>query len=220
MTLERLEDERGTTLVELMVGLAMGMVILAGLSMVIITTLHGTSRVTARVEATQRARVAVTKIVEQLHSACTEPRIAPVLSESNGESLVFTHATGEQISAIAPTPTKTTIYLKSGTLWQKNVEPSGATSEIQLLSNVSPVPPSKSIFFYYKYVNGELSHTALPTPLNEEAASVIEVQVALDTLPTNSPVKDAGADLGVQDSAVLRLTPPSFNEAAEALPCQ
>lgn len=213
-------DEQGTTLVELMVGLAMGMVVLAGLSVVIIATLHGTSRVSTRVEATQRARLVATQITEQLHSACTEPRIAPVLAASTGTALVFTHATGNQVSAVAPVPTTTKIYLKEGTLWQEDIAPGGAKTETQLLSNVAPVAPSSYIFSYYKYVNGAVSASPLPTPLGGEATSVIQVRMALQVTPPHTPVADAGADLSVRDSAVLRLTPPSFNEGAEALPCQ
>lgn len=213
-------NERGTTLVELLVGMAMGMLVLAGLSMVIITTLHGNSRINARVETTARARLVTTQITEQLHSACTEPRIAPVLSESTGTSLLFTHATGTQVSAVAPAPTTTKIYLNEGALWQEDVAPNGAKTEKKLLSGVAPVPPSSSIFSYYKYVNGALSTSALSTPLGNEAASVIQVRMALNVAPPKTPVADAGGDVSIRDSAVLRLTPPSFNEGAEALPCQ
>ena len=50
-------DERGDTLIELMVGLAAGLVVLATLTMVILVTLEGSAKVSARVDATQRARV-------------------------------------------------------------------------------------------------------------------------------------------------------------------
>ena len=77
-------DERGTTLVELLVALMTGMVIIFALTMVIITTMHGTSRVNARVDATQRARIVMTRLIEQLHSACVAPQIAPVREDSTG----------------------------------------------------------------------------------------------------------------------------------------
>jgi len=53
----------------------------------------------------------------------------------------------------------------------------------------------------------------------EAAASIIEVQVALNATPISTPVADAGADSSIQNSAVLRLTPPTFPQATTALPC-
>src|SRR6185312_9078950 len=110
--MDRLKDERGTTLVELMVGLAAGMVVLAALSMVMIVAIRTTSRVGARVDATQRARVAMTKITEQLHSACIQPQMAPVQAESTSTKLVFIHAKPGTASGVASMPMKSTIRLE------------------------------------------------------------------------------------------------------------
>src|SRR6476660_127010 len=96
----RIADESGTTLVELMVALMTGLIIISALSMAILTTLHGTARVEARVEATQRARLALGKLMEELHSACVTPEIAPVKEESSGTLLRFVHQTG---AAVSPT---------------------------------------------------------------------------------------------------------------------
>jgi hypothetical protein len=228
----RIADERGTTLVELMVGLAAGMVVLAALTMVIVVTLHGSARVSARVESTQRARIVLTQIMEELHSACVSPQIAPIKPESTGSSLVFIHATGSQESAVSPTPTKSVIAFENGLLAESDFEVTGGSSPNwtfsetasgpprQLLAGVSPITPGGPIFTYYKYENGALSESPQPTPLGKEAAMTIDVQVALTASPTQKPVADAGADTSVQDSAVLRLTPPSFNEEAVSLPCQ
>lgn len=227
---DKIGDERGTTLVELMVGLAAGMVVLSALTMTIIVTLHGSSRVTARVEATQQARVVLTGLIEELHSACVAPKIAPVLAESTGTSLSFIHAIGAEKRVVSPTPTKSVIAFENGNLTRTDFASTGGASPTwtfaekgttrQLLSNVAPVAGSSSIFSYYRYLNGTLSSTPQTTPLNEGAAETIEVKVAFNAAPATTPVADAGADASVQDSAVLRLTPPSFNETSSALPCQ
>jgi Tfp pilus assembly protein PilW len=83
-----LRDEEGTTLVELLVGMGMGMVVLAGLAMVMIVTLHGNARVDARVEATDNARVVMTRIIEELHSACVKPMATPVKEGSTRNTLI------------------------------------------------------------------------------------------------------------------------------------
>ena len=228
--LEPIRDESGTTLVELMVAIMTGLVILSALTAVVITTLHGSARVTARVHATQRARLVLTNLMEELHSACITPEIAPVKEESTGTSLRFVHQTG---SEVAPTPILSVVSLSGDTLSQSDYEPTGGTapnwtfseetpsSTRTLLTGVTPTPPSSSIFSYYSYSGGTVSATPQTTPLTEsEALLTVEVHAALTAAPETTPVADAGASASVQNSATLRLTPPSFNEGSPARPCQ
>lgn len=229
--IERLrDDERGATLIELMVGLAAGLVVLAALSMLMITTVRTTARVGARVDATQRARVVLTQITEQLHSACVEPQMAPILSGSTGTKLEFVHAAAGTAAAVAPTPVKSTIWLEgeilkqADTAWVSGIAPnwvwSGSPPATRtLLTKVGPLTTGGAIFTYYKYSNGTQEALAATSGL-PEAAKAVQVKVALNALPTSQPVKDAGSDASLQSSAVLRLTPPTFSESAPALPCQ
>ncbi len=223
-----LADERGTTLVEALVGLAAGGVILAAVSTVLIVSLHGSDRISARVDANQRARIAMNKIIDQLHSACVAPQIAPIQKESSGTLLSFIHQTG---SAVALTPVLSKISLVGGTLKQADYPAvSGSaplwtfatnpTSTTQLMTKVSPTTPSSSIFSYYTYSGGQVSATPLAVPLDQErAASTVKVAVAFTAAPMSAPVGDDEAAASIQSTAVLRLTPPSFTTGANA-PCQ
>jgi Tfp pilus assembly protein PilW len=225
-----LEDERGTTMVELLVGMAMGMVVLVGLTMTIIVVLHGTARVDARVESTDNVRVAVARVMEELHSACVSPQIAPVQEKSTGNSLVFWHAAAGEATAVEPIPVKSKIAYSGGTLTQTDYAKTGGTSpnwvfsetgsERKLLTNVAPATGSSVVFSYYKYESGALVKLTATELSKTEAEAVIVVKVALTASPKSTPVHDAGAAATVEDSATLRLTPPSFNEGASALPCQ
>jgi Tfp pilus assembly protein PilW len=234
-----MRDESGTTMVEMLVGLAMGMIVITGLTLVVIVTMHASARVSARVEATQDGRVVLSNITEQLHSACVYPKIAPIKGGSSGETfastpnkLAFVHAGSSQGQAVAPTPVLSVISLTGTTLSQSDYAVSGGTapnwtfsttaSETrQLMTKVAPIPGRTSIFTYYSYLNGGLSElSASPTLSATNAGKTIEVRVALNTSPRATPVADQGNDASIQDSAVLRLTPPSFNENATALPCQ
>jgi hypothetical protein len=223
-----IRDESGTTLIELMVALMTGLIIISALTMAILTTIHGTARVEARVEATQRARLALGKLMEELHSACITPEIAPVKEESSGTLLRFVQQTG---SAVSPTPTFTEISLSGGTLTQQDYKASGTAPEwtrgeavggpVTLLTKVSATPPSSSIFSYYQYTGGTISEIPQTVPLGKvEALLTVEVRAALTVAPEHSPVSDAHASANVQNSATLRLTPPSFNEGSPARPCQ
>ncbi len=221
-------DENGTTLVELMVALMAGLVILSALTMVILTTLHGSSRISARVHATQSARLGMTKLMQELHSACVTPEIAPVRTGSTGSSLQFIHQTG---SAVSPTPVYSEVNFSGGSLIQQDYSVTGTSpnwskgaavgSPRALLEDVAPLAPSSTIFTYYSYKGGTVSETPLTVPLSVEGAALaVEVHAALSAAPSTTPVADAGSDAAIQDTATLRLTPPSFNEGSPARPCQ
>ena len=226
-------DERGTTLVEVLVSTTTGLAVMGALTMVIIVSMHANARVSARVDATQRARLVTTKIVQQLHSACVAPKIAPIQVGSTGTSLKFVYAPPSQGSAVAPMPTLTEISYSGGVLTQTSWPATGGgypnwtyastPTTQQLLTGVAPIPPSSSIFSYYGSSNGSLSPTPQTTPLDIAATALtIQVRLALTAAParSQSPVADQGAEAHVRSGATLRLTPPSFNEAAPALPCQ
>jgi type II secretory pathway component PulJ len=229
-SLGQIGDERGTTLVELMVALMAGLVILSALTMVMLTTMHGTARVAARVEATQRARLALVKLMQELHSSCVSPEIAPVKEKSEGNVLRFVHQTG---AGVQPTPILSVVSYSSGTLKQSDYAVSGGTapnwtfdevkptSTSTLLTKVTPVPPSTSIFSYYRYANGTLSTVPQATPLSKtESELTVQVQAALTAEPEKgTTIKNAGNSATVQDAATLRLTPPSFNEGSPSKPC-
>lgn len=223
-----IRDQRGTTLVELMVAMMAGIVIISALTMVILTTLHGTSRVSARVHATQRAQIVLIRLMEQLHSACVTPEIAPIQEKSTGTSLRFIHQTG---SAVQPTPIYSVVSLSGGTLYEQDYAVTGTAPNYQqgtaiggprtLLTKVIPTPPSSSIFSYHRYTGGTISETPQTVPLEGVDPSLtVEVRAALTAAPESTPVQDAGAAASVQNSATLRLTPPSYNEGSPARPCQ
>jgi Tfp pilus assembly protein PilW len=218
-----LGDESGTTLVELLVGMAMGMIVLGGLTMVLIVVVRGNARVDARVEATDNARIAVVRITEELHSACTEHGIAPILESSTANKLVFKHAGGAEASTeVAPKTTESVIEYIPATESLTQTDRTGALLEPPrvLLTNVAPAPGKAGIFSYFEYVGREeLEAVSASTPIGNRAKNVILVNVALTASPRSSPVADAGAAATVQNSATLRLTPPS-SSGTEAKPCE
>jgi Tfp pilus assembly protein PilW len=221
-------DQSGTTLMEVVVALGAGIVVIFALSTIVISTMHSTYRTSARVDANQRARLALNQIVDQLHSACVAPQIAPIKKESSGTRLIFVHKTGSEVS---PLPVKSEIVLSGGTLTQYDYPATGGappewsyplspTSSRQLMTKVAATAASGSIFTYYKYVNGKISTTPLTTPLESTAAATtVQVNVALTASPLSTPVRDTNAATQIQGSALLKLTPPAFTGGVD-LPCQ
>jgi hypothetical protein len=224
-----LKDEEGTSMVEVVVGMGMGMVVLAGLSILLIMTVRGNARVDARAEASDNARVTMTRIMEQLHSACVSPTLSPVQSGSKSTQLIFKHGTyGGQASA-SPEAITTTIAYSSkedGTLWETDVV-SGKETKRLLLSHVSlPTSEQSKGGRVFQYANntvqpGPFEWTGIEHILSaEEAEKTILVTVAFTARPKSEPVADAGSATEIENSATLRLTPPVYEEGKQAKPCE
>jgi hypothetical protein len=206
-------DEDGSSMVEVMVGMAMGMVVLAGMAMLLIVTLRGNARISARAEASDNARVTMTRILEELHSACVEPTVAPVKAKSNENKLVFTRGTYGQaaVAGAAAIPVELTYSVPKKTL----SETVGGVTRI-LLSNVTPAL-NKPIF---AYENPTTVPAKFEGELKEaEANNTIVVRVAFKASPRVEPVSDASAATEIENSATLRLTPPTY-EGKPAKPCE
>jgi hypothetical protein len=222
-------DERGTTLVELMVATAAGMVVFFALTTVIVSTMRSGARVSARVEADQNARLASTRIMNQLRSSCVAPRVAPIKQKSTGTNLRFIHQVG---SGAVLTPVLSEIKLVNGTLTQYDYkalpgtsapnwgfDEAKPTSEKKLAAGISPIPPSSSIFFYKAYGKGTVNEVLPSASLSaSDALRTVAVTVALAASPRNEPVADANVATPIQDTALLRLTSLAFDKET-ADPC-
>lgn len=226
-----IRDERGTTLVELMVGLSSGLVVMAGLTILVVVTIHTQARVSARVDATQRARTVMTRIVNELHSSCIAPKIPPIHEGSTPTTLKFVHASG---GAAVPVPVLSEIRLTGTTLSQTDYAYTSGNPPAwvfnlanpitrPLMTHVSQISPTQPIFTYYESANGGVSSaplTALPTLGSTNASRTIYVRVAFKVAPTGGTNAEAATPAQFQGSATLRLTTPSFNKLAKGVPCQ
>jgi hypothetical protein len=223
-----IRDERGTTLVEMVVGISMASILMFAMTMVIVVAMRASARSSAEVSSTQLSRNGLSSIIQQLHSACLSPRIPPVWPKSNGTELIFTHSTGSEVTA---KPVKSAIVLKEGTLTQYDYASTGsisppwtfaenASSSRQLMTGIVPIPPSTSIFSYYSAANGQISPTPLTTPLETNAANTILVSVGISSAPsTQKRSANLSTSTHIQDSALLRLTAPTINETVSP-PCE
>lgn len=215
-------------MVEVMVGLAMGMVVLAGLAMLLIVVVRGNARIGARAEASDNARVTMTRILEELHSACVNPAKTPVSSKSTGSRLIFergSYGAGGNTSANAPTVTTEIEYLNG-----KLVERTNGGSQRTMLSNIglakkqNPTKPGETapIFQYENATIAEANPWQIGTGElgTQKAEYTILVKVAFKASPKSEPVADASAATEIENSATLRLTPPTYREGEKAKPCE
>lgn len=225
---EYIRDQRGATLVEMVVAISIASVLMFAMTMLIVVTMHASARNSAQVDATQLSRNGLSSIIQQLHSACLSPRVAPILPESTGTQLAFTHSTGAEVTA---KPVKSKIILAGDTLTQYDYASIGSISppwtfedkkpisEKQLMTGIGPIPPSTAIFSYYSAANGQISSTPLPTPLEGNAKSTVLVSVGLSSAASIKKRNNPSVKTHIQDSAMLRLTAPTINETVSP-PCE
>lgn len=227
-----IKDQRGTTLTELVVGMGAGLVVMSGLIVLVMVTLNTTGRVSARVHATQEARLVLTRIVDQLHSACIAPKAPPIRTGSTETELRFVHATG---GAVVPTPVLTKITYENGALaqrdyaWQSGTAPNWVFNEVTpvrsvlLHDRIAPLT-GRPIFAYYGHVSGGVATTAFPAAPPSgltafDASRTIQVGVAFKATPRNDNGEDA-TPARIQGGASLQLTASSYNPSAQSTPCQ
>jgi Tfp pilus assembly protein PilW len=226
-------DEGGFTLVELLMTMLTSLVIMSAIVMMLTTSLRNQDRINKRVDANQRVRPVMTRIIQELHSACVAPRMTPIIGDgttsgSTGTRISFLSKSG---ATVTPTPDLHVISLSGTTLsesvytatsgaqpgpWTFSPTPSSTT---QLLTQVTA--PASGMFQYYDFVNGQVdtSPTAVPVSATD-AAKVAIVKVTLSSSPTKGvSTFDPGSPLVVSNSADLRLENAGQFPNQDNLPC-
>lgn len=220
------------TLVELLVATSAGTVIFFGLTMMVIASMHQTTRITNRVHTTATARLATERIVNELQSACAARYLTPVRKGSSGTVLKFARAFG---SAVSPTPVMTEVKLVGSSLVSYEYPVSGGstpewtfnettpTATRALIDNVAPVSASVPIFSYYQFNNAAISSRLAPASgvLEEsESDKVVKVGISFKVTTPGTTVTDANGASLIQDSALLRFTSPTYLTTSVNGPCE
>jgi prepilin-type N-terminal cleavage/methylation domain-containing protein len=226
-----IKSERGLTLIELVVSMAIGTVVILAIFSLTEVSMRSSAKTAARVDADQRGRPVMQRLIDQLHSTCMGPDAGPILAGSSDTQLTFLHGTG---SSVGPTPNKHVVTLTGNTLsetiygyssgqapnWVFTTNP---ISTKQLLSGVGPGTINGStvpLFRYYSYVDGTIDPTPLPTPLSaQNAALTVQVAVAFSSSPADTPVPDPKAAVTIADSALVRFSPASEDPTKVNGPC-
>jgi Tfp pilus assembly protein PilW len=233
-------EEDGFSLAELLVAIAVGMIVLLGVFAVVQAATRSSNRTTARVIANQSVRPVLSKIIDELHSSCISPDLAPVLAGTD-TSVTFVTSTD---SGVTPVPSKRTITwtpvtATTGTLTESTYAYSSGTAPswtfsatpttTTLLKNVGKAKiegATAPIFQYYAYdPNTGLVATsplgaAAPAGLSAaDLPNVVKVVVSFSYVPAKTTVTvDTAAAGSFSDSALLRFSPAS-TATGENTPC-
>ncbi len=240
--LYRLHDERGLTLIELLVAMIAGLVVSFAAFSILDTSLSQSARVADRVSADQRGRTAMEKIMLKLHSSCVAAKTTPVEPGSEANKLLIISQTGSEASFAKVELHEISFTEKEkgkGKLTDTAYENTGAkpapnwefnlAKPIRIQTLLTGMTQSENsekkaipIFQYFKYEGSKLSETPLAAGelLNEKTASeVAAITVTFTTAPESGTAdKRAGErSVNLTDTAVLRFSPAS--PSASNMPC-
>jgi prepilin-type N-terminal cleavage/methylation domain-containing protein len=204
-------DERGLTLIELLVAMSLG-IIVSGVAFSLLNfTTADVTRISERVHVDQTARVALEKLMLALHSSCLTAKSDPIKPGSTAEKLRFISETSAENERGEPSAALPTIRLHEvvytaasgkteGTLTEKSwpstgVPPSYVFNEKEtptkrtLITGVQKTENEKKeampIFRYYRYYQESDAKAVLgelyPTPMPGE----LKEKEAVDTAKVN-----------------------------------
>ncbi len=228
----RRHPERGLALPELLVATVAGLIVMMGVTQMLMSSLRQNASISDRINANQRGRITMYQIIDDLHSACIAPLTVPIRAGSYDTSITFTHAVG---SAVQPTPTLVNLSLSGTNLIEKTYAATGGTapnwtfsstpSLTRTLATDIAATPGVPMFRYYGYTSGAISTTPFTAtssnPLSAaNALKTVQVAVAFDAYPTKQQTTDPNTAVSLQNTAYLRLSPPSYDSSATNAPCQ
>lgn len=198
--LGRLRDRSGFTLIETLVAMITGVIVTGALFAILEVSVRQSGRLSAVAQATQISRTTMTKIVDQLRSACLSEGFSPVIEKSTANKLVFVNGYDEKPEVKPPAESKEPpAELPAGSIHKDVIEYEEATKRlidktylatsnvetetaekfpfattpaktVLLAENVSQVE-SKPIFEYFAY------STSSSTGATEAATSISKTPV-------------------------------------------
>jgi type II secretory pathway pseudopilin PulG len=231
-------ETQGFSLIELLVAMLSATVIAGALFAVLNFSTKETAALSDKVQADETGRTAMTKIVDELHSACVVPKFTPILEKSSQTNLRFIAGYSEKPSVTEverheiiwnkPNRTLTDVHTKGvGENGEYTfTEPS---KETLIAANVSQNEETP-IFQYFKYAEETASGEAIPVttissvpltvPLSEkgeqEAASVL---ISFNTAPANGKTT-FNRSLQLSSQVTFAFSVPNSETPIHDAPCQ
>jgi type II secretory pathway pseudopilin PulG len=197
----RLSDQRGFTLVELLVGSTVSMIVLFGVLTFLDVSFTQSARVQARVDNLQRGRQAMEVMTQQIRSqVCLGPGVPPIIQGDDSSMTFYTDLGDESF-----TPEKRQLTYSNGTITENDYVGTGTppnmtwpatpTRTKTLITDITPVT-GVPVFRYYGFEFNPVTPNRLQTtPLDgnptssadNAAARTVKVGISFVALPSRSP---------------------------------
>jgi prepilin-type N-terminal cleavage/methylation domain-containing protein len=208
-------DERGFTLVELLVSMTLGLLVLGSTMLLMDRAFRHNSEVTQHTEAQQRSRIAMEEVIRRLRSQACYDGVTPPLATGTDSSTSFYAEYGD---GTTPLELVTLTYdPTAGTLTEQRITGTGtppvftaAPDTSLVLSNMTQ-EGTTPIFKYYAYptVNPTAADQLLTTPLSAaDRLKVARIEVTMQAWPNGVTAHRANSAV-VHDEIHVRLADPN-----------
>jgi prepilin-type N-terminal cleavage/methylation domain-containing protein len=192
---ERLREDDGFSLMELLVALAIGSIVLTAVMMVFLNGMSGTAKVADRADASERARTTTDIMSSLLQAAVCNNNNAPVLA-ATATSVTFTaNQGGPDADPVMyrlrwDSATKNLYedtYVGNGQATDETITyPSTPTSTRLIGLNMVP-KDGTNLFFYYPFssASGTISASYTPAPITNTNTlkSIVAITTSMVALP-------------------------------------
>jgi hypothetical protein len=241
-------DERGFTLMETLVAMVTGLIVTGALFAILEVSLHQSARAVDVVQATQMGRITMTRLVQELRSACLSPGFTPVQEKSTGSELVFIGARSEA-AAITSAEEHQIVWNKAaGTLTDytyKSTKGEAPNFTFPKLEPANASPPAgirigekvsqtgtEPIFQYYKYASATASSASeglsALTPLGGSSTEALgatkakeasSVVISFNAAPVDGNTK-LGRSADFKSQVTFAFSAPDSESTIVAAPCE
>ena len=201
-----LRRDQGLTLVELMIGMGIGLIVIAGGMTILDSTLRISRTTQSRVDTAQRGRLAMETITRELRSQVCLSATAPALTTATATNVIFY----VNLGAVDANLERHEISLTGGDVILRRFVGTGtppsmtfpgtATSTRTLLENVGTFGGT-TFLRYYAWQNGNpvLPTTLLPAPLSTaNLAKPVKIAVSFRAFPGRD-FRSSGTNSGYTD---------------------
>jgi type II secretory pathway component PulJ len=223
--MSRLREERGMTLIEMLVALAIGMLICLAAFSLIDFTVRRSGEITGRVDATQRGRLALDNITRQLRSqVCLPNGTPPMFSRTgnvtdNSNATFFVDLSNGAIATQAPELHTLSFDAANRRIVESDyadtlpADPTKSpayatvTRKRTLLSDVVQ-NGATPVFTYYTFGGTQL---ASPVPA-ADLDTIASIQVSFKALPTGITDPNTRGSVTFQDRVTVREVDPNSTD--------
>lgn len=218
--MRRLREERGFTLVEMLVVMFVGSIVLAGVASLTQVVLRQSTGIVGRTDASQRGRLVMDRMTRQLRSqVCLDlgyVSAKPALAAADRDSITFYTDLSDGSAPpvkrqLTYDPTNRRIVereypLTSAAGVQPTTFSNTASRQTVLLENVTANRNSGQFFTFSKYIGSGASATdtdPVASPVGTaDLASVARITISMDVWPANA--KNDKVFTRLEDSVLIR----------------
>jgi Tfp pilus assembly protein PilW len=209
---------------ELLVALPFGLMLLFATVAMVIVSIHQSANVTDRVEAIQRGRTTMERVVRQLRSQVCSPTTGAAITAGDANSVTFYGdltggASDPERHTITYDPAAKTLtqydHVGTGT-WPNLTFAATPTRTATLLANTTAVSGTPFFTYYAFASNGTVSSTALPSPLSAtDLPNVVRVGVSF----VSQPRRTAQAALNTTFQSQADVRTADANNPSQGMRC-